>query len=136
MNNVAFEDRSPIDRSTIGPDSNRTHVFVVVGVEAICSLILEAVLVEQREIGLVCTAKPRGRLDKRVKHRLQIEGRAADDLEHVGGCGLLLQRFAQLVNQTGVLDRDNGLSSEVLDQFDLLFGKRTNFLAVNDDSAN
>src|SRR5215475_15756613 len=36
------------------------------------------------------------RLDQRVKYSLQIEGRAADHLEHVGGGGLLLQRFAQL----------------------------------------
>ena len=28
-----------------------------------------------------------------VEHRLQIEGRAADDLEHVGGSGLLLPRI-------------------------------------------
>src|SRR5436190_23145009 len=33
------------------------------------------------------------RLDERIKHSLQIEARAADDLEHVGGGGLLLQRF-------------------------------------------
>ena len=31
--------------------------------------------------------------DQRIEHRLQIEGRAADDLEHVGGGGLLLQRL-------------------------------------------
>ena len=31
---------------------------------------------------------------QRVEHRLQIEGRAADHLEHVGGGGLLLQRLA------------------------------------------
>ena len=46
---------------------------------------------------------------KRVEHRLQIEGRAADDLEHVGGGGLLLQRFAQLVEQARILDGDDGL---------------------------
>ena len=34
-------------------------------------------------------------LIKRIEHRLQIERRAADDLEHVGGGGLLLQRFAE-----------------------------------------
>ena len=33
--------------------------------------------------------------DQRVEHGLQIEGRAADDLEHVGGGGLLLQRFVR-----------------------------------------
>ena len=37
------------------------------------------------------------RLNQLVEHRLQIEGRAADDLEHVGGGRLLLERFAQLV---------------------------------------
>ena len=40
-------------------------------------------------------AEPGRRFDQRLEHRLQIEGRAADDLEHVGGGGLLLQRFAR-----------------------------------------
>ena len=48
-------------------------------------------------------------LDQRIEHRLQIEGRAADDLEHVGGGSLLLQRFAQLVEQAGILDGDHRL---------------------------
>ena len=55
-------------------------------------------------------------LDERVEDGLQVEGRAADDLEHVGGRGLLLQRFsraAQLVEQAGVLDGDDGLVGEV-----------------------
>ena len=52
--------------------------------------------------------------DQRIEHGLQIEGRAADDLEHVGGGGLLLQRFAQLVEQPRVLDGDDGLGGEVL----------------------
>ena len=30
-------------------------------------------------------------VDQRIQHCLQIEGRAADDLEHVSGGGLLLQ---------------------------------------------
>ena len=36
-------------------------------------------------------AKPRRQLHQRIKHCLQLEGRAADDLKHVGGGGLLLQ---------------------------------------------
>ena len=63
------------------------------------------------------------RLDQRIEHRLQIEGRAADDLEHVGGGGLLLQRFAQLVEQPRVLNGDDGLIGEGLDQRDLLVGE-------------
>ena len=38
------------------------------------------------------------------------------DLEHIGGSGLLLQRLAQLIEQAGVLDRDNRLGGEVFDQ--------------------
>src|SRR5262245_22055822 len=37
------------------------------------------------------------RLDERIEHRFQVERRAADDLEHVGGGGLLLQRLGKLV---------------------------------------
>ena len=44
----------------------------------------------------------------------KIESRAADDLEHVGGGGLLLQRFPQLVEQPRVLDGDDGLRGEAL----------------------
>ena len=57
--------------------------------------------------------------DQRIEHGLQIERRAADDLEHVGGGGLLLQRFGQivgallhLVEQPHVLDRDHRLVGE------------------------
>jgi len=51
---------------------------------------------------------------------LQIEGRAANDLEHVRRWRLLLQRFAQLVSSRVFLDGDDGLAAEVLDQFDFL----------------
>ena len=40
-------------------------------------------------------AKSHGRLDQRLEHRVQIERRAADDLQHVGGRGLLLQRLGR-----------------------------------------
>ncbi len=66
-------------------------------------------------------AKPRCRFGKRIQDGLQIESRTANDLEHFGGGGLLLQRFAQLVEQPRVLDGDDGLRGEVLHQLDLLF---------------
>ena len=69
---------------------------------------------------MVDTAQSGGRFGQRVEHGLQIERGAADDLEHVGGRGLLFQRLgeivgtlAQLVEQAGVLDSDDGLSGEV-----------------------
>ena len=61
-----------------------------------------------------------------VEHRLQVERRAADDLQHVGGRGLLLQRLGEiarprlhLVEQAHVLDRDDRLVGEGLDELDL-----------------
>ena len=62
-----------------------------------------------------------------VEHRFQVAGRTADDLQHVGGRGLLLQGFAQFAEQPRVLDGDDGLGGEVLDQLDLLVGEGTDF---------
>ncbi len=45
----------------------------------------------------VGTGQSGGRFDQRVENGLQIESRAADHLEHVGSSGLLLKRFAQLI---------------------------------------
>src|SRR5437867_9303453 len=88
---------------------------------------------KSRPVGLT---QPRRRRDQRVEHGLQIERRAADHLEHVGGGGLLLQRLAQLVEQARVLDGDDGLVGEILDQLDLLIGERTDFLAKQVESAD
>src|SRR5262245_66134285 len=65
---------------------------------------------------------PRG-LDQRFQHRLQIEAGATEDLEHVGGGRLLLQGFAQLVEQARVLERNDGLGGEVRDEVNLIVGK-------------
>src|SRR6516225_389074 len=55
-----------------------------------------------------------------MEYRLQVAWRRANNLEHIGGGGLLLQRFAQLVQQPRVLDGDDGLGGKVLDELDLL----------------
>jgi hypothetical protein len=57
---------------------------------------LIVVEIQNSEIGLADT----GRVGQDgTKYRLQFAGRAADDLEHVGGGGLLLQGFAQFAEQ-------------------------------------
>ena len=71
------------------------------------------------------------RFNQCVKHSLQVEGRAADDLEHVCCGGLLLQGFAKFIEQSRVFDRDNSLLGKVGDEFDLFVGERPHFLAVN-----
>ena len=74
---------------------------------------------------MVALHRSQRRLDQVRKNRLQIERRAADDLQHVGGGGLLLQRLGKvararlhLVEQPHVLDRDDGLVGEGLHEFD------------------
>src|SRR5260370_12268581 len=78
-------------------------------------------------------AETRCRLNKRVQNGLQIEGRAADDLEHIGGGGLLLQRFPQLVEQARVLDGNDGLIGKGLEKRDLLISKRIDDGTAKDD---
>src|SRR3954470_12605879 len=46
--------------------------------------------------GLIGGAKPCRCLRHHGEHRLQIEGRAADDLQYVAGCGLIFQRLLQI----------------------------------------
>jgi hypothetical protein len=68
-----------------------------------------------------------------MQHSLQIKGRAADDLEHVGGGGLLLQRLPQLTEQPTIFDRDDSLVGKAREQVDLLLGERPHLLAVDGD---
>jgi hypothetical protein len=89
--------------------------------------------VHRSEFGLT---DPRRVLQYRLEHWLQFAGRARNDLQHVGGGGLLLQRLSQLLQQARVLDRHHGLGGKILNQMDLSVGKRTNYLAVNDKRAD
>ena len=44
---------------------------------------------------IINPTNPGGALDDGVEDRLHVRGRAADDAEHLGGRGLMLQRLAQ-----------------------------------------
>src|SRR5262245_7132720 len=85
------------------------------------------VCIVQVQYGELCTTEP-GRIRQHgLEHRLQLAGRAADDLQHLRGRRLLLQRFRELararlhlIEQPHVLDRDHRLVGEGFKQFDLL----------------
>ena len=81
-------------------------------------------------------AKSCRRLCQRVEHRLEIKTRAANDLEHLGGGCLLLQRFAQLVEQPRILDGDHGLIGKGLEQSDLSLREELRLAAAECDRAN
>ena len=58
---------------------------------ASCDQVIQ-IISPAEHIRLVGAAEARHRLHQRVENRLEVDGRAADDLEHVGGRGLLLKR--------------------------------------------
>src|SRR5690242_11218869 len=65
---------------------------------------------------IVNPANPRGALNDGIEHRLHVRRRAADDAEHFGCRGLMLQGLAQfsvaLLNffeQAHIFNRDNRL---------------------------
>src|SRR5215813_4457966 len=77
------------------------------------------VLLPESQKHVINPTNPRGALDDGVEHRLHVRGRAADDTEHLGRCGLMLQRLSQfcvafldLFEQPHVLDGDNSLIGE------------------------
>src|SRR5262249_62158000 len=61
-----------------------------------------------------------GVLQHRLEDRLKIAGRAADDTEDLRGRGLLLKRFAQLVEQAGGLACGHFPSRQSATEFHLL----------------
>jgi hypothetical protein len=73
---------------------------------------------------------------------MNVECRTADDLEHVGGRGLLLKRLFEveslrlhLVEQPCVLDRDNGLIGEGFQEIDRFVVERAGVAARDADRA-
>src|SRR5262249_43523272 len=93
--------------------------------------------------GEVGVTKAGSRFNERLQHRLEIEGRAADDLKHVGGGRLLLDGLAQrvrprlpLLEQSRVLDGDHGLIGKSLEQSNLSLREELHFAAAECDCAN
>src|SRR5262249_50437116 len=115
VNDPAFKYSSPADRPTMNLQLKRKHVLQKVGLETVSRGVLHALVLEKPYVGPVRVAQPRRCFDDRIEYLLQIERRAADDLEHVSGGGLLLQRLPQLIEKASVLDGDDGLAGEVLD---------------------
>src|SRR5262249_41983497 len=130
MNRAKFQQNAPDQTSTSRFEPQLSLFILVSSRQPVSRIDLKKSFISwtsnSRQIGLTQSS---GRLDECIEHGLQIEGRAADDLEYVGGRGLLLQRFAQLAEQARVLDGDDCLGGEVLHQFDLLVRERHNLLA-------
>jgi hypothetical protein len=66
-----------------------------------------------------------------VEYRGKIAGRGVDDLQYLSRRGLLLQGLARLGQEPRVFHRDHRLGCEILQERDLLFGERADFLTVD-----
>src|SRR5262249_40905425 len=93
--------------------------------------------------GEVGVTKAASRFNECLQHRLEIEGRAADDLEHVGSSSLLPERLAQLfrarlhlVEQPHVLARDYRLVGEGSDELNLLGSEWAHRISSQRDGPN
>src|SRR5262249_29363193 len=134
---------SPGDRATACRNRMSRHELVeFAGIAIARNLSVLFALCPIKRCHLSC-AKASRRLDQRIEHRLQIEGRTADDLEHVCGGSLLLQRLAELlrallhvVEQPYVLDRDHRLACESCQQCNLLVREWPYLGATDQKSAN
>ena len=93
MDSAVLGHDPPRERSPAGRNRRRGHEVDEGLWHAVVGGKFEIKVPRTKDAGDVGFTQPRGQFDKRIKHGLEIEGRAADDLEHVGGGGLLLQRF-------------------------------------------
>src|SRR6516165_11839704 len=91
----------------------------------------EYIAIVEQQIAETRLADLRRILQHRLKDRLKLTGRRADDAQHLRGSRLLLKRFAQiiralaqLVEQARILDCDHGLGGEVCQQLDLPVSER------------
>src|SRR6478672_8225391 len=115
MNNFAFKQHASSYCSSV---DSRWVICDELGVftrEPVVRFEVVICAVRSTYVHRVRLAQAGGRLDERIEHALQIECRAADHLENLGGGRLLLQRFAQLVEQAGILDGDDSLGGEAGD---------------------
>src|SRR5262249_27118888 len=84
-----------------------------------------------------------GALHNGVEDWLHVRGRAADNAEHLGRCGLMVEGFSQfhvalldLFEKADVLDGDDGLRGKGLKQFHLPLAERTDFLPADKERPN
>ena len=91
MNDFAFKQDAPGYRCSVDSSWVTGGVLSVLTREPIARFKVVSFALRSTYDDRVGLAKARRRFDECVEHRLQIEGRAADHLEHVGGGGLLLQ---------------------------------------------
>src|SRR5512146_815468 len=131
------------DRASTGLDGYSVQKFFVLQVLLVsssdpiaCRVAIGSTVLGPPNVCHFRAAQARCGFDESVEYGLQIERRPADDLEHVSGGGLLLERLAQLVEQPRVFDCNHSLSGKIGYEFDLLIAENSRHFSVNDNDAS
>src|SRR5262249_30574194 len=102
-----------------------------------------SVSLAESECRVIDSTNAGGALHDCIEHWLHVRRRAADDAEHLSGCGLMLQGFPQFCvallqffEQPHILDGDHGLRSKRLEKRDLFVGEGANLRAANCNHTN
>jgi len=75
---------------------------------------VELLAIERQNVPVVRLTQPHRLFKHRVEHRREIAGRGIDDLQYLGGCGLLLQCLARLGQEPCILHCNDCLCREIL----------------------
>src|SRR5262249_43994606 len=97
MDDPTFQQGPPSRRPASPLDGHSLDIFDELGRVTVSFREEEYPVLLPGYRGVVGAAKAASRFNERLQHRLEIESRAADNLEHVGSGRLLPQRFAQLL---------------------------------------
>src|SRR5262245_12242242 len=96
MHSSPFKQRTTERRAAIGCDWNISHIINKFERKTIrFGAIKDSILLTSNN-SLLGIAERRRRLNESLQHGVQVESRTADDLEHIGGSGLLLERLTEL----------------------------------------
>src|SRR5262249_7122955 len=136
VDRAAFESGTARGAFAAGPDRMLHHPLPELHGSGVVRHHAEDLTIEAVDESKAGAAKAHRTLGYGLKYRPQIEGRAADHFEQIGGGGLLLQAFAQLVEQARVLDGDDGLIGKIRYQLDLLVSEWPDFLTKDGDSSD
>ena len=134
----ATRDPSPLDRSPYAEFDRDDPVMC---------FHQQVLTVSQQNCHVIRHTKAACNARDRIQYRLKIEFRAADDRQHLADRRLILQGFRELMGtlrnlararllrleETRVLDGDDGLVGKGSDQLDLFRGKRLRHLSCHED---
>src|SRR5215471_13311679 len=112
------------------------HGLDPLGRESVMGHEVEQLSIEPKEVAELGRAESARARDDRIEDRLNVRRRARDDLQYLASRRLPVERVLRLVEQSDVLDGDNGLVGEALEKPDMRIGERPYLSAADDQSAD